>query len=137
MSKSSLLSSIAVAIAIGVALHPAALQAQHASETANAVVAAQVVQTYTPASAASRDAVIAAPVGPRVAPSGIDTRASADASAPQDRGSAHLGAGANVALMGVGAAAVIVGLMIGGNGGTIVALAGGAVGLLGLFRYIR
>jgi len=39
--------------------------------------------------------------------------------------------------MGAGAAAIIVGLMIGGDGGTIVAISGGVIGLVGLFRYIR
>jgi hypothetical protein len=39
--------------------------------------------------------------------------------------------------MGVGAAAVVIGLMIGGNGGTVVALTGGVLGLVGLYRFLR
>jgi hypothetical protein len=40
-------------------------------------------------------------------------------------------------MMGVGAAGVVVGLLIGGDGGTMLALGGGVVGLLGLYRYLR
>ena len=47
------------------------------------------------------------------------------------------GAGPNVALMGVGAAAVVVGLMIGGDGGTIVAITGSVIGLVGLYRFLK
>jgi len=43
----------------------------------------------------------------------------------------------NIAWMAVGGAALVVGLMIGGNGGTIIALTGGVVGLVGLFRYMQ
>jgi len=45
--------------------------------------------------------------------------------------------GSNLAMMGVGAAAVVIGLMVGGDGGTILALGGGVVGLVGLYRYLR
>lgn len=40
-------------------------------------------------------------------------------------------------MMGVGAAAVGLGLIIGGQGGTIVSLTGGVIGLVGLYRYLR
>ncbi len=55
----------------------------------------------------------------------------------QSGGEAHVGAGSNVAMMGVGAAAIVVGSMIGGDGGTIIAIGGGVIGLIGLFRYLR
>ena len=47
------------------------------------------------------------------------------------RGNTHL------AMMGVGATAVVAGLIIGGDDGTILATVGGVVGLVGLFRYLR
>jgi hypothetical protein len=47
------------------------------------------------------------------------------------RGNTH------VAMMGVGAAAVVVGLIIGGDNGTIIATVGGVIGLVGLYRYLR
>jgi len=39
--------------------------------------------------------------------------------------------------MAVGGAALVTGLIIGGDGGLVIAAAGGAVGLYGLFRYLR
>jgi hypothetical protein len=39
--------------------------------------------------------------------------------------------------MGVGAAAVGLGLIIGGDGGTIIAITGGVIGLVALYRYLR
>lgn len=50
---------------------------------------------------------------------------------------AHVGAGTNLALMGVGAAGVLVGLLVGGDGGTIISLTSGVIGLVGLYRYLR
>jgi hypothetical protein len=39
--------------------------------------------------------------------------------------------------MGAGAAALIVGLVIGGDAGKVVAIGGGAMGIVGLYRYLR
>jgi hypothetical protein len=76
--------------------------------------------------------------GMRSAPAGINV---APVHTPfvvgQPAGDAHLGAGSNIALMGVGAAAIVVGLMIGGNGGSAIAIGGGVIGLLGLYRYLQ
>lgn len=44
---------------------------------------------------------------------------------------------ANVALMVVGGAALVLGAVIGGDEGTIIMIGGGGVGLLGLYRYLR
>jgi hypothetical protein len=61
--------------------------------------------------------------------------AEADLSAfSADRG---LNVGTNVALMTVGVAAIGVGLLIGGDAGTVVAVAGGGIALLGLYRFVR
>jgi hypothetical protein len=56
------------------------------------------------------------------------------AASPSD---ANVGAGSNVAMMAVGAAGIVVGSMIGGPGGTMIAIGGGVIGLIGLFRYVR
>lgn len=53
---------------------------------------------------------------------------------PQDTFS---GNGRNVAMMIVGGAAIVVGGMVGGDGGTIIAVTGAVVGLMGLFRYLQ
>jgi hypothetical protein len=41
------------------------------------------------------------------------------------------------AMMIVGGAAIIVGAVIGGNGGTAIAVGGGVLGLLGLWNYLK
>jgi hypothetical protein len=45
--------------------------------------------------------------------------------------------GTNVAMMIVGGAGLIVGAIIGGTPGTIVMVAGGVVGLVGLYKYLQ
>lgn len=76
--------------------------------------------------------------GPRVVRAGITAPAAvrSDLAAPQGRDD-NIGAGRNVAMMGVGVAAIVVGSLIGGDGGTIIAISGGVIGLVGLFRYLR
>jgi hypothetical protein len=48
-----------------------------------------------------------------------------------------MGAGRNVALMVVGGAAIIVGAIIGETAGLLIAVAGAAIGLYGLFNFIQ
>jgi len=128
--------TLAAVITVGAVWAPSHLHAQ--STGADAVAPSGPVTRPTPPLASAVDAATPAPVGPRVAPAGFDRRLAADDERPsspqQDR---NLGAGANVALMGVGAAAVVIGLLIGGDGGTLVAITGGAIGLYGLFRFLR
>lgn len=45
--------------------------------------------------------------------------------------------GQSMALMIVGGAALVTGLVIGGDAGTILALGGAVVGLIGLYHYLR
>lgn len=81
-----------------------------------------------------------APVGPRVASPAFTPPAAtvaAVATRQGNSGSESLGAGSNVALMGVGVAAIIAGSLIDGDGGTMISIAGGVVALIGLFRYLR
>jgi hypothetical protein len=76
--------------------------------------------------------------GPRVVRAGISAPMANNRPAPgSPLNDAHVGAGSNVAMMGVGAAGIVVGSMIGGNGGTMIAIGGGVIGLIGLFRYLR
>ena len=56
-----------------------------------------------------------------------------DEAPPQDR----IHAGPNIAMMAVGGAALVVGLVIGGDGGLIIATTGGVIGLIGLWRYLK
>lgn len=80
-----------------------------------------------------------AAAGPRVdvervgiAPAAVAARseaASATAAAPR--------LGESVALMAVGGAALVAGLIIGGDAGTVVALGGAVIGLIGLYQYLK
>lgn len=47
------------------------------------------------------------------------------------------GMGQSMALMVVGGAALVTGLVIGGDAGTILALGGAVIGLIGLYHYLR
>jgi hypothetical protein len=96
-----------------------------------------VTAGVTPATTEAVETTPAA--GPRVAPAGIGRPVPANplGLATPVADDTHVGAGPDLALMGVGAAAVVIGLMIGGDGGTIVALGGGILGLVGLYRFLR
>lgn len=95
-----------------------------------AVVAAQL-----PAATSSH---AARSVGPTVAANTAGVRAPTEARALNARAAdAHMGAGQNVALMVVGGAAIIVGAIIGETAGLLIAVAGAAIGLYGLFNFIQ
>lgn len=127
------LTTVLVAALVSVASTATSLAAQQLRTPS---LDAQALPTVTTTS--SPKVVTPAPLGPRNATAGIDTRATADSANPAiPQEGRHMGAGTNLALMGAGAAAVIVGLVIGGDGGTLVAISGGILGLVGLFRYIR
>lgn len=79
-------------------------------------------------------------VGPTVAASTIGIRAPSAAKAGNSTAAAadtHLGAGQNVALMVVGGAAIVIGAVIGGAGGILLAIGGAAIGLWGLYNFIQ
>jgi hypothetical protein len=136
--SSFIMRHIAVVASVAVIAAVAGGTSRLEAQSAGATVAAPSGSLTAPVRALDVEAATTAPVGPRLAPAGFDRRLTADAEQPlapqQDR---NLGAGANVALMGVGAAAVVIGLLIGGDGGTLVAISGGVIGLYGLFRFLR
>lgn len=82
-------------------------------------------------------------VGPTVAAAAVAVRAtSPEVSARSGVAEAlqqeeRLGHGRNVALMIVGGAAVVAGLLIGDDAGALLAVGGAVVGLYGLFQYVR
>ena len=129
--------ALVAAVFAGAAVVPSSLRGQESAspDSVNSATQAASVATSTPVSTT----VPAPAAGPRVAPAGITRLMHAGPSGPaQSRDeNPHLGAGANVAMIGTGAAALVVGLMVGGNGGNMVALGGGVVGLVGLYRYLR
>lgn len=132
-------SALVVALVVGAVLRPSSLQAQQIgdAERVNAAALTSLVSASAPVSTPASDAAVAG--GPRVAQAGISTAVQGsqhELGQPQRR-ERSVGMGSNLAMMGVGAAAVVIGLMVGGDGGTILALGGGVVGLVGLYRYLR
>lgn len=120
------------------AVLPSSLGAQSSRTADSSATPRQPSTAAMPAPVAA--AQLALMGGPRAAPAGVtrlELPSPLGLAAQRSEGGAHIGAGPNLALMGTGAAAVIVGLMIGGSGGTAVAVGGGALGLVGLYRYIR
>lgn len=116
-------------LALAAALAPAALSAQ--SSTGLAAMAAT-----SPAPAVTTTAAPSTMVRPDVA--GITTKS--DANAPLVVSSAAAGGlnqGEGVALMAVGGAGLVAGLLIGGSAGTAVAIGGLAVGLYGLYQFVE
>ena len=75
--------------------------------------------------------------GPRVARAGITAPARVRQPVVAPSQDDNVGAGPNVAMMAVGGAGIVVGSLIGGDGGTMIAIGGGVIGLIGLFRYLR
>jgi hypothetical protein len=137
MSLQSFRSAVLLAaLLLGAATVPLSLSAQQRAIDDRGSPAPQTLLVATAASIDTSRASSAA--GPRIAPVGFSRRVAASSPAPaRPIEDTSRGNNRNVAMMGVGAAALGLGLIIGGQGGTIVALTGGVVGLVGLYRYLR
>ena len=123
MPKSILFRSFAV---VGLMMASVAvLQAQAITELATTPVAVSAPVGAAPLGPVATQSVVALPVS--AAESALE--ASMQSSRGTDR--------SNVAWMAVGAAALVVGLLIGGDAGSVVAITGGVIGLVGLFRYMN
>jgi hypothetical protein len=102
---------------------PSPLPAQQASVTDVQVTTTTSTATVTPAPAA----------GPRDVQAGISRQTTEGAiAAPMPAATSR-----NVAWMIVGGAALVVGSIVGGDGGTIIMVTGAVIGLIGLFRYLQ
>ena len=125
--------AIAGALILGAAVMPSSLLAQVSASADSARI-----ETLADTAALSDNRTAAAANGPRIAPSGI-TRSPMTIPVigqTQNRDN-NIGMGSNLALMGVGAAGVVIGLLVGGDGGAAIAIGGGVLGLVGLYRYLR
>jgi hypothetical protein len=77
-------------------------------------------------------------VGPTISANTAGIRAPTSARSLNARAADnHMGAGENVALMVVGGAALIVGAVIGGTPGLLIAIGGAVIGLYGLYHFIQ
>ncbi len=109
------------------------------------VIAAAALAVVSPAALAvaqtpaakAEPAQSRAAAGPTVSASAVGIRRAAPAPAMPAAAERRLGAGRNVALMVVGGAALIIGLIIGHAEGAIIAVAGAVVGLYGLYNFIQ
>ncbi|HSW30234.1 MAG TPA: hypothetical protein VLH75_12185 [Longimicrobiales bacterium] len=123
MSMSTFRTTAILALVLAGAALPSSARAQLAASPGSPAAAA---------AAATNPALL----GPQVAPVDFVRWAPPsplDEAAPQDR----VRAGPNIAMMAVGGAAMVVGLIIGGDGGLVIATGGGLVALVGLWRYLR
>jgi hypothetical protein len=115
------LAALSTVVAVGIT---APLQAQHSSPPSNAAAGTSGSQ---PGPTIERAAVGARPV------SQSDASLEAAEAAMQQR----LGLGQARALMIVGFAAVVIGLLMDNDPGTLIAVGGAVVGLYGLYHYLR
>jgi hypothetical protein len=116
------------ALCVGATILPSSLYAQSGTDTDRD-------RSATEASAAKDPAPSA---GPRIAPAGIARAVQTNplGLARRANEAAHTGVGTNLGLMGLGAAAIATGAIIGGNGGSGVVVAGATVGLIGLYHFL-
>ena len=117
------LALIASLLAIG-----SSAQAQNVGPAATSVV---TIDSIVAPSAAP----LTAPTGPTMDAAAVGVRHASETSttAASPRG----GYGQPVALMVVGGAAVLVGLIIGGDAGAAIAIGGAVAGLIGLYQYMQ
>ncbi len=117
---------------------PATLFAQSHTGVLPADSSALVAISVNPSAPSPTGATSVPLSGPRLAPAALvaanRTSPFAPTPTPHDAGA---NVGPDLALMGVGAAAVVAGLLIGGDGGHAVAIGGAVMGLVGLYRYMR
>ncbi len=100
---------------------------------------AQVARSSGPALAASSSTapgptLIGATAGVRSLAPAVNARTSLESALTQDP---RLGTGRNLALVIVGGAALVTGLLIGDDAGAILAVGGAVVGLYGLYQIMR
>ena len=124
-----------VVLATSAVFLPSSLNAQASAEGRDSSAVRIADVTVSP-DRSSVDSLSAA--GPRVSRVGATAPVAIRSGLALPQGSdAQVGAGSNVAMMGVGLAAIVVGSLVGGDGGTIIAIGGGVIGLVGLYRYLR
>jgi hypothetical protein len=117
------------------ALAPSSLLAQQKAEPGPtaAVAVAEVAVTTVPTGPGPRVAAATwAPARLQFAPARWAASDPGDV-VVQDR----INAGPNIAMMAVGGAGMVVGLLVGGDAGLVILASSGVVGLVGLYRYLR
>lgn len=123
-------SSMLMTMLVGAMCVPASAQSQAASDS-TPVLSASAAPT-------NAETMSPSPAGAVMAPVGVTSRLSL---APVNIATANLSAGEGVgttrAMMGAGLAAVVIGLIVGGDVGTLIAVGGAVFALVGLYRYMQ
>jgi len=134
-----------VLASVGVLLVPALLPAQQSASADRGILAlASALNSPVTGMRVVSETQVADPVtstvaaGPVVTQSGIVRAVAVDATTALSlQNGTYSSNRTDVAWMGVGAAALVIGLLIGGDAGSVVAITGGVIGLVGLFRYLN
>jgi hypothetical protein len=145
--SSSFRTLLAAGLVIGAAASPALAQqslAPHtppsdvALATSHALVTPEVASPATDVAASAPAEAAPATTGPTMDAASVAVRApvTSEARAPY-AAPRRAGYGQPVALMVVGGAALLTGLIIGGGAGTAIAVGGAVVGLYGLYEFLQ
>ena len=126
--------SVAVLVAFS-ALLPTAAAAQ--SVAVQAGQPAPIVEVAPAPAAAVTAPAVDVPAGPRIESSSVAFQPAATPESDVQRSAASQNLGQARAMMIVGGAAVVVGLVIGKDVGTLIAVSGAVVGLYGLYQYLK
>jgi hypothetical protein len=121
------------ALPLALALSGASLAIAPTAGAQRSTLASDSASATQPA-AAQPTATQAVPVGPTMDAASVAVRHAPVTEAAQAR---RAGYGQPMALMVVGGAAVLVGLIIGGGAGTAIAIGGAVAGLVGLYQYLQ
>jgi hypothetical protein len=109
-------------------------RAQELATAAAAPAVALALTARAPAAAAA-PASVTTPAGPTLDAAAIGVHRSADVAAVAP--ARHGASGPGVALMIVGGAAILVGIVVGNDAGHAISIGGAVVGLVGLYQYLQ
>lgn len=128
--------SAAIALSL-ITLIAGSVAAQDASRDTSALNGSTATAAVVVPSVADSFIVAPATLYAPVAANRVVDRRAQTADAVLAHAMSSSGISRNPAMMIFGGAAIIVGSVIGGNGGAAIAITGGVVGLIGLWNYLR
>ena len=120
------------ALALGAAVRPAAAQS-----LVPRTPPADVAMSFAPVTDSAGVPAAADRTGPTMAAASVAVRQPESADRKLAAAPLRAGYGQPVALMVVGGAALLTGLIIGDDAGTVIAVGGALVGLYGLYEYLQ
>lgn len=124
--------TLAAGLALVAAPRPAAAQS-----LVPRTPSADVALSYAPLADSTATVAVADRTGPTMAAASVAVRQPESADKKLAAAPRRAGYGQPVALMVVGGAALLTGLIIGDDAGTVIAVGGALVGLYGLYEYLQ